>query len=59
MTAAQQALWDADPSPSWDALAAEIGIELWLSSPAEPSMDVEWQAQVFWPAPPAVCGELA
>lgn len=53
--AAQQAAWDADPSPSWDESAAVCGIELSPTSPADPSMDVEWQVQAFWPAVPAVC----
>lgn len=54
MTAAQQALWDDDPSPSFDDIAAEIGVELRPTSPQEPGSDVEWKLQAFWPG---LCGE--
>jgi len=50
LTPEQQQAWDADPSPSYAAIAAEIGVDLTPTSPALPGSDVEWRVQAFWPA---------
>lgn len=57
MTADQRSLWSRDPSPSWNAIAATIGVDPPLTSPEEPVGDIEWQVQAFWPDVPAYARE--
>jgi hypothetical protein len=48
--AAADPRWPEDPSPSFDEIAAAVGVETSLTSPDELPMDLDLRLQLFWPA---------
>lgn len=41
------------PDPSWDELAAAAGVEAPRLAPGDHPMDLELDAQMYWPVVPA------